>query len=151
MKGWTAALFWGAVIVGALYLFSGGTRNPGAAPPSLVAGWDDLDECSPMTSFDGRKALDFDRDHKVDLTEEDNPDDGKSTKFERKTSGTWSYDEEHRRFTIIMNDRWTDYTLMRPEGSDVCILAVGDLRSVNITESWFGTVYVESLDDRDRF
>jgi hypothetical protein len=143
MRSWTALLFWGAVIVGALYLFSGGTRNP-------VEGWDDLDECSPMTSFDGHKMLDFDRDHKVDLTEEDTPDEN-SKKSERKTFGTWSYDEEHKRFTVIINDRWTNYTLMRPESSDVCILAVGDLRSVNITESWFGTVYVESLDDRDRF
>jgi hypothetical protein len=151
MRGWTALLFWGAVIVGALYLFSGGTRNPGAAPPPLVEGWDDLDECSPMTSFDGHKMLDFDRDHKVDLTEEDTPDDENSKKSERKTFGTWSYDEEHKRFTVIINDRWTNYTLMRPQGSDVCILAVGDLRSVNITESWFGTVYVESVDDRDRF
>jgi hypothetical protein len=97
-----------------------------------------------MTSFDGHKTLDFDSDHKVDLTEEDNSDDGKFTKSERKTSGTWSYDEEHKRFTVIINDRSTDYTLMRPEGSDVCILAVGDLRSVNVTESWFGTDYIES-------
>jgi hypothetical protein len=144
MKGWTAVLFWGAVIVGALYLFSGGTQNPASAPSSLIPGWDDLDECSPMTSFDGYKSLDFDSDHNVDLTEEDNPDDGKFTKSERKTSGTWSYHDEHKRFTVIINDRSTDYTLMRPEGSDVCILAVGDLRSVNITESWFGTVYIES-------
>ena len=88
-------LFWGAVIVGALYLFSGGTRNPGAAPAPLVAGWDDLDECSPMTSFDGHKTLDFDRDHNVDLTEEDTPDDEKSKKSERKTfdDGKKSMDE----------------------------------------------------------
>jgi hypothetical protein len=114
MKGWTPVLFWGAVIVGAFYLFSGGTRNPGpprsqvAAPPSRVVGWDDLDECSPMTSFDGHKTLDFDRDHNVDLTEEDTPDDEKSKKSERKTFGTWSCDEEHKRFTVIINDRWTN-------------------------------------------
>ena len=53
-------------------------------------------------------------------------------------------DKEHKRFTVIVKDTSTNYTLMRPEGSDVCILAVGDLRSVNITESWFGTVYVKS-------
>ena len=151
MRGWTALLFWAAVILGALYLFGGGTRNPGAAPAPLVAGWDDLDECSPLTSFDGHKTLDFDRDHNVDLTEEDTPDDEKSKSSERKTFGSWSYDKEHKRFTVIVKDTSTNYTLMRPEGSDVCILAVGDLRSVNITESWFGTVYVKSSADRDRF
>jgi hypothetical protein len=54
-----------------------------------------------MTSFDGHKTLDFDRDHNVDLTEQDTPDDEKSKKSERKSFGSWSYDEEHKRFSRL--------------------------------------------------
>jgi hypothetical protein len=46
--------------------------------------------------------LDFDRDHKVDLTEEETPDEN-SKKSERKTFGTWSYDQEHKQFAVIIN------------------------------------------------
>jgi hypothetical protein len=103
-----------------------------------------------MISLDGLKTLDFDENHKVSLIEEDKSEDDKSKAQDRNTFGTWSYDEHHERFTIIINERWTDYKLVRPEGSNICILAAGDVRSANLAESWFGTVDAEPPDDRDR-
>ena len=44
----------------------------------MVAGWDDIEECGSLTSFDGTKTIDLERDHKVDLTEKSTDDAGKS-------------------------------------------------------------------------
>jgi hypothetical protein len=112
-------------------------------PLPAIAGFDDIDECGSVTSFDGSKTLDFERDHKVTLTVGAL---GTANKPEQTINGTWSFNEEQMRYTTIFREGWTDYTLVKPEGSDVCILARGDIGAVNMRESWFGHIETESPD-----
>jgi hypothetical protein len=124
-----------ALILGVYYILS--TENARRAARPVVAGFDDVEECGSLTSFDGTKTLDLERDHKVTLTEKSGDDDDKS---ERTSSGTWSFDEEKERYTVSFADTSLEYTLVKPEESSVCIFAPGDVGAVNLRESWFGKI-----------
>ena len=124
-----------ALILGVYYILS--LENARRASRPVVAGWDDIEECGSLTSFDGSKTIDFERDHTVTLTEKSPDGDDKS---ERKSSGTWSFDEEEERYTVSLADKSLEYTLVKPEESSVCIFTPGDdVSAVNLRESWFGT------------
>jgi hypothetical protein len=134
-----------AVILGVYYILS--TENARRLARPTVVGWDDLEECGSLTSFDGTKTIDFERDNKVTLTEnsseEDDESEGKSDESARKTSGTWSFDEEKERYTVNLKETLLDYMLVKPEDSNVCIFAPGDVDAVNLRESWFGRIEEE--------
>lgn len=136
MQRWGIILFCGAVIVGAYFLFAGEKKGTSLAPPPAVAGWDEIDECTPFTSFDGSQTLDFEASRKVSLANE--LDDTK--KSEHKIDGTWSFNEEKKRYTIFLGEAASDYTLIKPNNSTLCILASGDIGSVNMRESWFALI-----------
>jgi hypothetical protein len=101
-----------------------------------VPGWDGIDECGSLTSFDGMKTLDFENDLKVTLTEKSSDE---ADKTERKSDGRWSFDAEKERYTVYFKDA-AEYQLVKPEDSSVCILAPGDIGAVNLRESWFGRI-----------
>ena len=124
-----------AVILGVYYILS--TENARRSARPLVAGWDDIEECGSLTSFDGTKTIDLDRAHKVVLTEKAPDSDDKS---ERKSIGTWSFDAEKEHYTVSFADTSLDYKLVKPEESSVCIFAPGDVGAVNLRESWFGQI-----------
>ena len=124
-----------AVILGVYYILS--TENARRSARPLVAGWDDIEECGSLTSFDGTKTIDLDRAHKVVLTEKTPDSDDKS---ERKSIGTWSFDAEKEHYTVSFADTSLDYKLVKPEESSVCIFAPGDVGAVNLRESWFGQI-----------
>jgi hypothetical protein len=124
-----------AVILGVYYILS--TENARRSARPVVAGWDDIEECGSLTSFDGTKTIDLDRAHKVVLTEKTPDSDDKS---ERKSIGTWSFDAEKEHYTISFADTSLDYKLVKPEESSVCIFAPGDVGAVNLRESWFGQI-----------
>lgn len=128
-----------AVVLAGYFLF--GRERTSVPPPLLaIAGFDDIDECGSVTSFDGSKTLDFERDHKATLTVRPF---GSANKPEQTIDGTWSFNEEQMRYTTIFRDGWT---VVKPEGSDVCILARGDIGAVNMRESWFGHIETEPPD-----
>jgi hypothetical protein len=135
MKRWSIVVLGAAVILGTYYILSAENAHRAARPE--VAGWDDIDECGSLKSFDGKKTLDFERSHKVSLTEKSS-DDG--DKQERKVHGTWAFDEEKERYTVSFADSAADYALVKPEDSSVCILAPGDAGAVNLRQSWFGRI-----------
>ena len=146
MQRWGAILFWGAVIAGGAYfLFAGEKKNAPVLPPA-AAGWGDIDECAPFTSFDGSKTLDFERSHKVSVTPES--DDAK--KSEQKIDGTWSFNEENKRYTLFFGEARSEYSLIKPNKSTLCILASGDVGSVNMRESWFALIEDDGSEDQDR-
>jgi hypothetical protein len=124
-----------AVILGVYYILSAENAHRQSRPE--VAGWDDIDECGSLTSFDGTKTLDFERSHKASLTEKASND---ADKPERKVDGTWSFDPEKERYTVSFGDSPAHYELVKPEDASVCILAPGDVSSVNLRESWFGRI-----------
>ena len=99
-----------------------------------VAGWDDIDECGSLTSFDGTKTIDFERTQKIVLTEKSSNDDDSS---ERKVIGTWSFDAEKERYTVSIEGTSLTYQLVKPEDSSVCIFTPGDVGAVNLRDSWF--------------
>jgi hypothetical protein len=101
-----------------------------------VPGWEEIDECGSLTSFDGTKTLDFESSHKVTLTEGSS---GEGDKTDRKFDGRWSFDAEKERYTVSFKDAAEDQ-LVKPEDSSVCILAPGDVGAVNLRESWFGRI-----------
>ena len=106
----------------------------------VVAGWEEIDECGSLTSLDGTKTLDLERSHRAKLTEKssdevDNP--------ERKVDGRWSFDAEKDRYTVSLKDTTSEYELVKPEDSSVCILAPGDVSAVNLRGSWFGRIQDE--------
>lgn len=122
-----------AVILGVYHILS--TENAHRLSRPVIAGFDDIDECGSLTSFDGTKTVDFERAHKIVLTEKSSNGDHTS---ERKSTGTWSFDADKERYTIYFKDTSLDYTLVKPEDSSVCIFAPGDVGAVNLRESWFG-------------
>jgi hypothetical protein len=124
-----------AALLGVYHLLS--AENARRLSQPVVAGWEDLDECGSLKSFDGTKTLDFERSHKASLTEKSAND---ADKPERKVDGTWSFDEEKERYTVSIGDGSADYELVKPEDSSVCILAPGDVGAVNLRESWFGKI-----------
>ena len=124
-----------AALLGVYHLLS--AENARRLSQPVVAGWEDLDECGSLKSFDGTKTLDFERSHKASLTEKSAND---ADKPERKVDGTWSFDEEKERYTVSIGDSSADYELVKPEDSSVCILTPGDVGAVNLRESWFGKI-----------
>ena len=124
-----------AALLGVYHLLS--AENARRLSQPAVAGWEDLDECGSLKSFDGTKTLDFERSHKASLTEKSAND---ADKPERKIDGTWSFDAEKERYTVSIGDTSADYELVKPEDSSVCILAPGDVGAVNLRESWFGKI-----------
>jgi hypothetical protein len=127
-----------AVMLGVYHILS--TENARRLSRPEVPGWDDIEECGSLKSFDGTKTLDFERDYKAVLTEESSDEDGKP---ERKVTGTWAFDAEKERYTVSFEDGSVDYKLVKPEDSSVCIFAPGDGAVVNLRESWFGRIEEE--------
>ena len=124
-----------AALLGVYHLLS--AENARRLSQPAVAGWEELDECGSLKSFDGTKTLDFERSHKASLTEKPAND---AEKPERKVDGTWSFDAEKESYTVSIGDSSTEYELVKPEDSSVCILAPGDVGAVNLRESWFGKI-----------
>jgi hypothetical protein len=144
MQRWGVVLFLYAALLGSYYFFPPDEKATALQPLLSVAGWDDIRECGSVTSLDGAKTLEFASSHKVGLTETDVQDEKEPR---RTTDGSWSFDEQKKRYTITFGDKWTDYTLITPDGSSVCILARGDIGAVNLRESWFGRIEIEPDDD----
>jgi hypothetical protein len=127
-----------AVMFGVYYILSAENAHRESRP--AVAGWDDIEECGSLTSFDGTKTIDFERTHKVTLTEKTGEGDDES---ESTVAGTWSFDEEKERYTVYLKDSALNYQLIKPEDASVCIFAPGDVDAVNLRESWFGRIEEE--------
>jgi hypothetical protein len=123
-----------AFILGVYYILSAENAHRLSRP--AVAGWDDIDECGSLRSFDGTKTLDFERNHGASLTEKSDDAD----KPERKVDGAWSFDEEKERYTVSFGDSPAHYKLVKPEDSSICILTPGDVSAVNLRNSWFGRI-----------
>jgi hypothetical protein len=132
------AILVAAVIFGVYHILSSENAHRLSRPE--VAGWDDIDECGSLTSFDGTKTIDFERTQKIILTETSSNGDDTS---ERKVTGTWSFDAEKERYTVSFEGTSLAYQLIKPEDSSVCILTPGDIGAVNLRDSWFGTTEEE--------
>ncbi|SRR6266571_153053 len=129
------AILVAAVILGVYHILS--SENARRLSRPVVEGWDEIDECGSLTSFDGTKTIDFERTQKIVLTEKSSNDDDSS---ERKVIGTWSFDAEKERYTVSIEGTSLTYQLVKPEDSSVCIFTPGDVGAVNLRDSWFGRI-----------
>ena len=127
------AILVAAVILGVYHILS--SENARRLSRPVVEGWDEIDECGSLTSFDGTKTIDFERTQKIVLTEKSSNGDDSSG---RKVTGTWSFDEDKERYTVSFEGISLDYQLIKPEDSSVCIFTPGDVGAVNLRASWFG-------------
>jgi hypothetical protein len=124
-----------------------GTRKQ---PP--VAGWEQLDACSPMQTLDDTRELTFIEDHTIKLEEREAKTGralGPST-----LAGTWAFEESTHRYFVTLADQQKSYALVQPENSEVCILMNGDLGAANLAESWFGRTLQDlygDLEPPDRY
>lgn len=119
------------------------------SPP--VAGWKELEACSPMRSLDGTRELTFLKDQSVKLLERE----AKTLRALRpsKAAGAWAFEEASKRYLMTLGSGQESYVFVRPEDSEVCILARGELRSSDMSESWYGRTLSDmqgDLTDADR-
>jgi hypothetical protein len=113
-------------------------KTPATLSP---AGWDDLITCSELVSIDGAKRLSLSEDHVLKVYDK--------TGTKKAESGTWSYREQSKQYSIVLADQSWDYVLVSPNGSDTCILASGNVEAANLRASWFSinTEYDDSRED----
>jgi len=110
-----------------------------ATPPT--AGWDDLSACSELVSIDGSKRLSLFENHVLKVYDK--------TATKKAESGTWSYRELSKQYSIMLADQNWNYALVTPNGSDTCMLANGSVEAANLRANWFSitTEYDDSRDD----
>jgi hypothetical protein len=104
------------------------------------AGWDDLIACSELVSIDGSKRLSLSENHVLKVY------DKAGTK--KAESGTWSYREQSKQYSIVLADQSWNYVLVSPNGSDTCILASGNVEAADLRASWF-SITAEYDDSRE--
>jgi hypothetical protein len=105
------------------------------------AGWDHLIPCSELISMDGAKRLSLSENHVLKVYDK--------TGTTRTETGTWSYREESKQYSIVLSDQNWIYVLVSPNGSDTCMLASGNVEAANLRASWFSitTEYDDSRED----
>jgi hypothetical protein len=113
-------------------------KTPATLSP---AGWDDLIACSELVSIDGSKRLSLFENHVLKVYDK--------TATKKTESGTWSYREQSKQYSIMLADQNWDYVLVAPNGSDTCMLAKGSVEAANLGASWFSIAneYDDSRDD----
>jgi len=118
-------------------------NNTHPQPP----GWSDLISCSSTVSIDGARSLDLGVDHSANVTEFP-PEQSKDVKVKR-TSGTWSYDETAKQYSITITGETANYLLLSQDSMEGCILVKGSFDNANLRESWFSSREDDAQDDSD--
>jgi hypothetical protein len=96
-------------------------------------GWSRLESCAETESIDGTKRLTLLANGGA-LYEVVKPE---GAGREAITEGKWSFDAGPGRYRIEVGDVDRNYLLVKPAGSSGCILIAGELRSADLTASWF--------------
>jgi hypothetical protein len=145
-------LFFGAVAIYGIYHFWPTSQSTTRPPTPKIAGLDDLLDCEPFYFFSGDRSLEFSESTKV-VTLVENAKEGSKTP-ERRALGEWSLDSENqKRYWVSIDGSAARYWLVKPQTSDICILARGEsLNEIDLQQSWFGRNALEAdyPDDRER-
>ena len=98
-----------------------------------VSGWETLSGCSEFVSLDNSKELSLFDDNRVRLNDKDGAKD-------RYVWGSWSYDQDTKRYSIDVNEGNAQYLMVSiPSAASTCILAAGELNAADLSNSWFST------------
>jgi hypothetical protein len=133
---------------GAAFAYSAYVHQKSNADIPVVPGWDELTSCSVATSLDGKKEISFAENHHVTIR-------GKSLNEDKQSGGevaegTWSFDENSKKYYLNMGTGTDVYTLVAPEEANTCMLIKGALDSANLRESWFAVGTSDPGDYADR-
>jgi hypothetical protein len=96
-------------------------------------GWSRLESCAETASIDGTKRLTLLANGGA-FYEVVKPE---GTGQEAITEGKWSFDAAPGRIRIEVGDVDRSYLVVKPIGLSGCILIAGELRSADLTASWF--------------
>jgi hypothetical protein len=106
------------------------------AEAPLVPGWEGLGRCTFTISFDGTKEFALSYNHQAVLYDHSK----KKNAGYPTIKGTWSFDEMTHRYSVMLNDVVTTYSVVAPEQTVACLLVQGDLGAVDMRTSWFSPV-----------
>jgi len=104
--------------------------------------YDYVEECSPFSSVDGSRQLDFDSVTGAVTLEDDSADlpSAASDATPGKAVGTFAADEDTEQVYVRVAGATRQYTLVVPTDGGQCILAAGATEAADLNRSWFGAV-----------
>jgi hypothetical protein len=117
--------------------------------PPIVPGWQELASCSYAVSLDGNKELLLSEDHSATLYDKSVMKEGSRYK-DIGAPGTWSFDDNSKKYTVSFGGIADIYTVVSPEQVSFCMLIKGNLESANLRESWFSAETDDPGDYYDR-
>ena len=137
-RQWGQFLLIGFIALGGIYLF----LRPGPSHrvdevPAMPAGWEELEACSVLESFDEKKEMTLSDDLTAKVEDMSRRAEGDGPGSKIVTEGAWRYDAGSKRYAITFNGDTTTFTLLARADSTSCILFKGDLRAADVSESWF--------------
>ena len=110
------------------------------------AGWEELEPCSSLISFNGPTYLTLFEDQHAELLQYIPAENGKDATG-RVTDGRWSYNASSARYSVTIGEDTTAYSLFSPEQLSICIMSKGEIGAADLYESWFTPR--DDLDDYD--
>lgn len=146
-KVW-AAIVVTCVVVGVAYRMRGPVAVETPEPPIFPVGWVDLAPCAFLATLDGARELTLTEDNLAKLWDLTPLKDGEDSK-NRQIDGTWAYDQASKRYAIALAGQTTTYLLLARGDPVTCILLKGELRSADLSASWFSFPSNDDLDPRD--
>jgi hypothetical protein len=101
--------------------------------------YDSIDDCSPFSSVDGSRQLEFDvASGRVTLSDDAGGLLAPAGGAPLKSVGTFAADETTQQVFVRVAGAIGRYTLVVPSDSEQCILAAGASDAANLERSWFG-------------
>jgi hypothetical protein len=123
-------------VVFGVYRRSSHNQNQPAASPM---GWIELSQCAYTRSLDGAKWLTLAENQRAELIEIPKTDQNVASR-KQVSLGRWTYDDRSKKYSLVINNKSNDYSILSLDGVATCILIQGALSAANLQESWFATV-----------
>jgi hypothetical protein len=134
-----------ALSVGYCSLVSRNSGDDRRVQSPAMRGWDELGSCTETISLDKAKTLTLADDGSVTLIDYSNTTG--SSKEAPVEYGHWRYEPEPKRYAVAIGGLETRYLFLSMD--NVCALIKGDLRTADLTQSWFSTVDTMDYDPGD--
>jgi hypothetical protein len=144
-KGHIAVAMALALSVGYCSFVSRNSGDDRLVQSPAMPGWDELGSCTETISLDEEKTLTLADDGSVTLV-----DYSKATGSSKEAPveyGQWRYEPEPKRYAVVIGGLETRYLFLSMD--NVCALIKGDLRTADLTQSWFSTVDTMDYDPGD--
>jgi hypothetical protein len=145
------AATYGWLVLGVLYLVFGRGSSAVTVPPPpqpIISGWNDLAQCTFLTSLDETRELTLTEKQGAEFRE-GAPSQGTEKAEGRFIEGVWNYDAGSKRYLITLDGETTSYALLSRGDPTTCILVKGDLGTADLRASWFSFPSKDDVPDYD--